>query len=222
MRFGMTAAGKLNHGNAIGGAMLAPDDGGTPGGGTPPEETPKDQGTKEVDFAEYLKGQPKEVQEAHAKHEAGLKSALEKERAAAREASAAKAEIERQQREAAERTMAEQGKYKELADSYAAKFAEIEPKISDFETKLASERAAREAAEAAVSAQVDAQLKDLRLPAGVVALLDGKTPTEKLQWLAANAAEFKSNAQIPPSPNGVKGGDKLTEEQKHAKAARTW
>lgn len=204
--------------------LRAPDDGGTPGGG---QEPPKDDGKggtpNPVNFDEFLKTQPKEVQDAHAAHVRGLKTALDAERKAAADHAAKAAELERLKKAQEDEALAKQGEYKTLAEQRAAKLAELEQAQSAMTKQIEEATKAREAAEAALTAQVDALLKELNLPKAVVELLEGKSALEKQQWLTANAGEFKKpGAFLPPAPGNPGSGQTLTEEQRRARAAKTW
>jgi len=204
--------------------LRAPDDGGNPGGGQdPPKDDGKGGTPNPVDFDAFLKTQPKEVQDAHAAHVRGLKTALDAERKAAADHAAKAAELERLKKVQDDEALAKQGEYKTLAEQRATKVAELEQAQAAMTKQIEEATKAREAAETAIAAQVDAMVKELNLPKPVLDLLEGKTALEKQQWLTANAGEFKKpGATFPPAPNNNGGGDTLTEEQRRARAAKTW
>lgn len=204
--------------------LRAPDDGGNPGGGQdPPKDDGKGGTPNPVDFDAFLKTQPKEVQDAHAAHVRGLKTALDAERKAAADHAAKAAELERLKKAQEDEALAKQGEYKTLAEQRAAKLAELEQSQSAMTKQIEEATKAREAAEAALTAQVDALLKELNLPKAVVELLEGKSALEKQQWLTANAGEFKKpGAFLPPAPGNPGSGQTLTEEQRRSRAAKTW
>lgn len=104
-----------------------------------------------------------------------------------------KAATERQKAE--ERSAAEQGQFKELAEQRQTRIAELEP----FEAKATRY-------EAALGSLLDVQRKDL--PKHITALLDKLDPAEQLEWIAANQDALKvapaGTTAVPgtPRPNG--------------------
>lgn len=93
------------------------------------------------------------------------------------------------------KALAEQGKYKELADGHAAKIAELEPKAQRYE--------------AALRAQVAELRKDL--PEHITALLDKMDAAEQLEYLATNRAKLIATpaaqaAQTAPNINAGGSG----------------
>lgn len=99
------------------------------------------------------------------------------------------AETERSKAEEAARqkTLAEQGEYKTIAESQAAKIAELEAKTALVERY-----------EAALSATLEQALKGL--PQHVIELLSDKDPAAQLEYLAKHGEKLR--ATPPPNLNG--------------------
>lgn len=114
---------------------------------------------------------------------------------------------EEARRQAEERALKEQQRFKELADSQAKRLAELEPLVAQLE----AEQATTERYKAALTKQLEALRTDLPKP--ILALLDRLDPVEQLEWLAANGAELApkgGGAGIPPTP---KPTGPLTDQQ---------
>ncbi len=106
----------------------------------------------------------------------------------ANESAERKAAKERQ--EAEERAATEQGEFKKLAETRAARLAELEPL-----------EATAKRYEAALTKHLDAARKDL--PAHITALLDKLPVDEQLDWIAANQEQLKpanGTTAIPGTP----------------------
>lgn len=182
----------------------------TPGSETPPGNTPgSTPGSTPPPAAksweEIYSALPDDAKAAHDAHTAGLKSALDKERATASEAAKAKAALEAQQAQAAEAALAEQGKFKELAEQRAAALAAAETAAATAKAEADAVRESLTGYEARLAKILDAEKKKINLPKAVEALLAGKTPAEQLDWLNENAAELSKTVSLPPSPGNGNG-----------------
>lgn len=115
----------------------------------------------------------------------------------ARQKSAIDADADKKRKEQEDAALAEQGKYKELAEQHAAKLLELEP------YKLAAERA-----EKALDAQVNAMLADIpeTIKAALEPLLERLSAVEKLEYLTANRGTFVVKTEKQKAPN-INGGE---------------
>ena len=141
---------------------------------------------------------------------AGLLSALKKERDANKAAAERLATIEKENQERLEKQLTEQGKYKELAEERAKALAEMQPKADQLE-----------AAQATLKAVLDAQIENI--PEAKRSLVPSKLSTEdQLEWIAKNAAQLSKSPSIDQG-SGRQGGtqDALVEltpeEREYAK-----
>lgn len=137
-----------------------------------------------------------------------LRERLERERVKAEKA-AAKAR-EDAQAEAA----AKNGEWQQLAETRAAKIAEMEAQLAGLDATTA--RAQR--FEAALAQQVGALRKDL--PKHLAPLLDKLDVVEQLEWLAANRQELAAKLSgVPPTPRAQGSTDAAALEQARAQSA---
>ena len=124
---------------------------------------------------------------------AGLLSALKKERDANKAAADRLAAIEKENQERLEKQLQEQGKYKELAEERAKALAEMQPKADQLE-----------AAQATLKAVLDAQIENI--PEAKRSLVPSKLSTEdQLEWIAKNAGQLSKSPSIDQG-SGRQGG----------------
>lgn len=177
----------------------------TPGSETPPGNATPPTPPAAKSWDEIFPTLPDDVKAAHEAHTAGLKSALDKERMTAAEASRAKAALEAQQAQAAEAALAEQGKFKELAEQRLAAVTAAETAAAAAKAEADAVRESLTGYEARMSKILEAKKKEIQLPKAIEALLAGKTPAEQLDWLTENAAELTKAVTLPPSPGNGNG-----------------
>ena len=138
---------------------------------------------------------------------AGLLSALKKEREANKSAAERLATIEKENQKQLEKQLAEQGKYKELAEERARALAELQPKADKLDS-----------AEATLQLVLDGQI--LQIPEDKRKLIpEYGTVEDRLNYIAANGDLLrKADAfDIGASSRGGKSDKKsvvLTDEQK--------
>ena len=138
---------------------------------------------------------------------AGLLSALKKEREANKAAAERLATIEKENQKQLEKQLAEQGKYKELAEERARALAELQPKADKLDS-----------AEATLQLVLDGQI--LQIPEDKRKLIpEYGTVEDRLNYIAANGDLLrKADAfDIGASSRGGKSDKKsvvLTDEQK--------
>ncbi len=154
------------------------DDGGTGQGAGESDKTVEKPGDKVLTMTQ-------------AEYEARLKERLEQQRRSI------DAVADKKRKEQEDAALAEQGKYKELAEQHAAKVNELTP------YKEAAERA-----EKALEAQVSAMLAELPNDMKTVLepLLARLSAVEKLEYLTANRDKFVSKTEKQKAPN-INGGE---------------
>lgn len=106
-------------------------------------------------------------------------------------------------KQAEEKALQEQGEYKTLADTRAARIAELEAesgKVSDL-TKRA------ERYEAALKKQLEATRADL--PFHIVALLDKLDPADQLEWIAQNREQLRKGDGVGSPQPGTRQQPKV-------------
>jgi len=95
--------------------------------------------------------------------------------------------LKTQAEKAAETELAEQGKWKELAEKNAQKLAAYEAQAKEWET-----------AQSRLSEAVTAQREGL--PESITELLEAMSPVQQLDWLAKHRADYLTNK---PQQNGL-------------------
>lgn len=135
--------------------------------------------------------QPKFTQ---AQLDAILKDRLDQERRQREKAA------ERAKEEAEAKALADQQKWKELAEQQAGRITELEKATADVETlKTRAERAEKTLAEY-VAGMLDSVPEPFR------PLLDRLDPVERLEWMTKNRDSLTGNGRVPipgtPKPNG--------------------
>jgi HD superfamily phosphohydrolase len=175
---------------------------------TPPADAPPTKTWEEV-----LSGLDDSAKAAYEQHTGGLKSALDKERAAAKEHADRLKALETEKQQADEKRLAEQGEYKTLAEKRAEELAAAMELAKAKQAEAEKALAERDAHANVLSEHVKKQIDSLGLPKPVVQLLEGKTPLERLEWLNANAKDLKgAGGLLPPSPPGDRNGKVDTEK----------
>ena len=111
-------------------------------------------------------------------------------------------ELTKQQEQAKQKDMAEQGKYKELFDEATKQVADLEPlkgKVERYEGALVK--------------LLEAQRQTV--PEGIRALLDKLDPVDQLEWLAENARQPEPDKPAKLQPFSPAGGEpqKLSDKQ---------
>jgi len=125
-----------------------------------------------------------EAQKIFKETQAGMLSALNKEREANKEATGKLAAMEKESQSRLEKQLKEQGKFKELAEERALQLAEVQPKVDLLE-----------AAQATLKKVLEAQIE--QIPESKRTLVPGKLSTEdQLEWIAANQALLSKAAPI--------------------------
>lgn len=156
----------------------------------------------------------------------GLKSALGKERDAAKTAAAALKKHERATAKAADTALADNKEFETLAEQRQVRIEELEPLAAQADESLKAMTARVEAAETALQSYLDAEIEGVGLPDPIRELLSGKTLIQQLEWLVKHKAEFAKSSDgrtLPGSPNGDQGngGTRLTIEDRKKRTART-
>ena len=175
------------------------------------EETKQDEGVKPDDSKETASDDPlsalsPEAQKIFKETNAGLLTALQKERDANKEATARMATIEKENQERLEKQLQEQGKYKELAEERAKALAEALPKAEQLE-----------AYEATLKEFLQAQIEEI--PEEKRSLIPTMLPVkEQLAWLAVNRTLLMKTT-APKIGAGTQGGSEskgvdLTDEER--------
>jgi len=153
-----------------------------------------------------LSGLTPEARKIFEETNAGLLSALQKERDANKNAVARLATIEKENQERLEKQLTEQGKYKELAEERAKALAEMQPKADQLE-----------AAQATLKLVLAAQIENI--PESKRSLVPSKLSTEdQLEWISQNAGLLSKSPSIDQG-SGKLGGTQdatvdLTPEQR--------
>ena len=152
-----------------------------------------------------LAGLSPEAQAIFKETQAGLLSALQKERDANKQAADRLATIEKENQDRLETQLKEQGKYKELAEERAKALAEMQPKADQLE-----------AAQATLKQVLAAQIE--QIPEDKRSLVPDKLSTEdQLEWISQNRALLskKTPFNIGAGQQGGtdNGGDSLTAEE---------
>ena len=152
-----------------------------------------------------LAGLSPEAQAIFRETQAGLLSALQKERDANKAAAERLAAIEKEGQERLEKQLAEQGKYKELAEERAKAIAEMQPKADQLE-----------AAQATLKLVLTAQIE--QIPEDKRSLVPNKLSTEdQLEWISQNRGLLskKTPFNIGAGQQGGtdNGGESLTAEE---------
>jgi len=143
------------------------------------------QGVKPtIENDDPLSGLTPEARKIFEETNAGLLSALKKEREANKNAADRLAAIEKENQERLEKQLQEQGKYKELAEERAKLLAEMQPKADQLE-----------AAQATLKQVLAAQIE--QIPEDKRTLVPGKLSTEdQLDWIAQNRALLSKTKPI--------------------------
>ena len=153
-----------------------------------------------------LSGLTPEARKIFEETNAGLLSALQKERDANKNAVARLATIEKENQERLEKQLTEQGKYKELAEERAKALAEMQPKADQLE-----------AAQATLKLVLAAHIENI--PESKRSLVPSKLSTEdQLEWISQNAGLLSKSPSIDQG-SGKLGGTQdatvdLTPEQR--------
>lgn len=158
-------------------------------------------------FDAWLKSQSADVQEMYSTHVGGLKSALDKERDATKQAQGEAQTLRNAQQSAVETQLEQQEKYQELSEERGRKLAELQP-VAD------SAEAYKKALEDSNAKRIESIPEDLRsfVP-------DYESPVKLRSWLDENTAKLQKpspanfDAGKLGSGNNKKGVD-LTNEQK--------
>lgn len=110
----------------------------------------------------------------------------------------AKEREEKARKEAEERTLAEQGEYRKLAEQRAQELADAQRELEGAkETATQLSRYKK-----TVTTYLEAQRK--ALPAPILSLLDKLDPVDQLEWIAMNAAEL-TKPSAPDINAGARG-----------------
>lgn len=138
-----------------------------------------------------------------------------------------KASSQKQQEEAERRTKEaalEQNKeFEKLANERKTAAEQLDAKVKELEPKLETLTKRAEAAEAAVSDFVKAEMESLKLSEAIKDALRPMAPVEQLKWITKHKGELtKSGGGLPSSPDGKSGGSNIPDEQRRAQTARTW
>jgi len=152
-----------------------------------------------------LAGLSPEAQAIFKETQAGLLSALQKERDANKAAAERLSAIEKENQSRLETQLKEQGKYKELAEERANKIAELQPTADKLE-----------AAQATLKLVLAAQIE--QIPEDKRSLVPNKLSTEdQLEWISQNRALLSKSKpfDIGAGRQGGtdNGGDSLTAEE---------
>ena len=162
-------------------------------------------GVKPTNGDDPLAGLSPEAQAIFKETQAGLLSALQKERDANKSALERLSAIEKEGQERLEKQLQEQGKYKELAEERAKALAEMQPKADQLE-----------AAQATLKLVLNAQIE--QIPEDKRSLIPSKLSTEdQLEWISQNRALLSKSKpfDIGAGKQGGTGneGDTLTAEE---------
>lgn len=173
---------------------------------TPPNTPPaSDPPAKTWD--EVLAGMDAAAKAAYEQHTGGLKSALEKEREAAKQNAERIRAIEAERQQAEEKRLAEQGEFKTLAEKRAEELAAALEQAKGNAAEVEKAKAAIAEYDKVIESLAEKQIKDLNLPKAVADLLSGKSPLERLRWFEENAKDLKgAGGLLPPSPHGDRNG----------------
>ena len=152
-----------------------------------------------------LSGLTPEARKIFEETQAGMMSALKKEREANSSAAEKLAAMEKENQDRLEKQLKEQGKYKELAEERAKALAEMQPKADQLE-----------AAQATLKQVLAAQIE--QIPEDKRSLVPDKLSTEdQLEWISQNRALLskKTPFNIGAGQQGGtdNGGDSLTAEE---------
>ena len=170
------------------------------------KEEEKEVVTTEPTNDDPLSGLSPEARKIFEETQAGLLSALGKEREANTKATERMAALEKEGQERIEKQLQEQGKYKELAEERAKALAEMQPKADLLE-----------AAEAALKKNLDAQIEEI--PEEQRSLVPSALSTmEQLEWISTNR-HLLVKSKAPYTAAGERGGQEtksvtLTDEQR--------
>lgn len=169
-----------------------------------------------MDFEKWLAEQADDVKAMLTEHTGGLKTALEKERAARKAAEDAKKQRDAADEEAERKRLADAAEWKTLAEKHAADLAAAQAKLAEYDTLPGKLEATETALKAYLTKERDG------LPRHVTELLDKLPITEQLAYIAANREALKPAGEKPnggPPPTPRPGDpDKLTEEERRKKA----
>lgn len=136
-------------------------------------------------------------------------------------------ELEDQTEKAKEKELADAAEWQTLAEKRQNQLAKLEAKLAELEQQAETADKYGKALETYV-----AQLAD-GLPAPILSLLEGMDQAAKLEWLAANRAQFVTADEpeaetaapkrpLPSTPAPSANSTKMTPEERRRKAARTW
>lgn len=122
---------------------------------------------------------------------------------------------EKEEAEAAAKREAlkDQEKYKELYETEQERIQSLEARVKELEPLEESNSNYRNT----LDSYAQAQINELELQPGVVKLLDGMDPQEKLDWLTENKADFAATDTIPegeqPDSSGSPEADEKAREE---------
>jgi len=182
-----------------------------------PEDSKDAKGTKDADaveeFEKWLASQDEDTRTAFESHTSGLTSALDRLKADKKKLKEQVAALETGDTKALRKKLAEYEKAQEKAleankefealwNSSKDKLADIEPKLTAATEKLATTEAALAEHEKVVSGLVTEELEAMKLDENIIALLEGKTATEKLEWLRKYRASLPAGTNVPKTPAG--------------------
>ena len=174
------------------GSTPPPGTGSTPPGETPPGQPPANTKTAEELLADIA------VKDAEIRRIAA-ESKARKEQLRALEQQ--QTEEAKRKEDEANKALAEQQKFKDLADKHAGRITELENTGKASQQVITDLRATVERYELVLKDAVKAQVKDV--PAHLTALLDKLAPDEQLKWLAENRDKLLKKTPldgVPPTP----------------------
>jgi len=115
------------------------------------------------------------------------------------------------------KALAEQQKFKELADKHGEKARGLEAALAARTEELEKANARASRYQQALEAHLKTQTAGL--PEYITSLLSKLDPVEQLEYIAANQEKLTSKAGVPPTPKPT--GGQLTPEERRKKAYRT-
>jgi chromosome segregation ATPase len=127
-------------------------------------------------------------------------------------------------RKAAEDSLKEQNKFKELSEQRATDLQDLTAKFKVQGKQVEDYKATNERLTAALTKNVDEQIKALKLDDAITALLSKFDVVEKLDWLTANGTKFRpANGQrpaLPATPESTTAPNPQQADEARAAAAR--
>jgi len=154
----------------------------------------------------------------------GLKTALQKEREAAKEAAAKLKEIEDEKKRIEEAALEEQGKYKELSEKYKNEKFEYSQKLNELQTNVAKKERDLKIKKLATELTTDPTEQEIvsRFANDYFEIKDGEAVlTKDVKEVVKELSRFvknKSNVDVP-SQTSPKKADMSTEEARKASLA---